>query len=207
MCSTLASTCSPPRHRMKPACARVIAIRRPMVSATGRWLRAACSSRSVVERLRDRLQPLGQILRHAIRVKRSRDRVVLEQLFFADREQRTMQRGIDRQLVLGPLDRGQRGANRIDLLALVEGLAADQQVRNAARLERLDVLARDVLAEVQEAPEQQADVTGDDAPPCSAPLAPWHLGTLAPRRADRPGAVRRQQPADERPPPPAAATG
>ena len=37
-------------------------------------------------------------------------------------------------------------------------LAADQQVRDAARFERLDVGARDVLAEADEAAEQQADV-------------------------------------------------
>ena len=145
------------------------------------------------QRLGHRLQTLGQFGRHAVRVKHARDRVILEQLLLADGEQRAVQRGIDRQLVLGPLDGGERGADGIDFLALVEGLAADQQVRNAARFERLDVLARDVLAEVQEAPEQQADVAGDN------------LSALAAGR-DCPRALRRQQPARRTPPSPAAAT-
>ena len=88
--------------------------------------------------------------------------MIFEQLFFADRKQRTVQRGVHRQLVFGPLDGRQRRSDRVHFLALVEGLAADQQVRNAARLERLDVLARHVVAEMQEAAEQQADVSGDD---------------------------------------------
>ena len=136
------------------------------MSATGRWLRAACSSRSVVERLGDRLQidRAGPSARGRDE-SRARERVILEQLFFADREQRTAQRRKHRQLVFGPLDRGQRGANRIDFLALVERLAADQQVRHAARFERLDVVARDVVAEMHEAAEQQADVAGDDLSP------------------------------------------
>ena len=63
----------------------------------------------------------------------------VEQLLVADREQRAAQRREHRQLVVGPLDRRQRRAQRLDLLALVEALAADEQVRHAARLERLDV--------------------------------------------------------------------
>ncbi|MGH6930758.1 MAG: hypothetical protein ACREEV_20755, partial [Dongiaceae bacterium] len=84
--------------------------------------------------------------------------MILEQLFLADREQRSMQRGINGQLVLRPLDGGQGGADGIHLFALVKRLAAYEQVRHAARLELLDVIARDVAAEVHEAAEQQADV-------------------------------------------------
>ena len=64
---------------------------------------------------------------------------ILEQQVVGEREERAAQRGIDRQLVVGPLDGAERHAQRVDLLALVERLAADEQVRHAARLERLDV--------------------------------------------------------------------
>ena len=63
-----------------------------------------------------------------------------EQRLVVDREQRAAQRREHRQLVVGPLDRRQRGANRLDLLAVVKRLAADEQVRHAARLERVDVV-------------------------------------------------------------------
>ena len=46
----------------------------------------------------------------------------------------------------------------LDLLAAVKRLAADEQVRNAARLDRVDVRARDVLAEADEPAEQDRDV-------------------------------------------------
>ena len=87
------------------------------------------------------------------------DAVVLEQLFVADREQRAAQRREHRQLIVRPLDRHQRGPQRLDLVAIVKRLAADEQVLHAARLERFDVGARDVLAEAHEAAEQDADVT------------------------------------------------
>ena len=82
----------------------------------------------------------------------------LEQLLVVDREQRAFQRREHRQLVVGPLDRGERGADRLDLLAAVKRLAADEQVRNAARLDGVDVRARHVLAEADEPPEQHRDV-------------------------------------------------
>ena len=52
-----------------------------------------------------------------------------------------------RELVVGPLDGAQRGAQRHHLLALVKRAAADQHVRHAARLERAHVRAGDVVAE------------------------------------------------------------
>ncbi len=90
--------------------------------------------------------------------KRAAEVAILEQLLVADREERPAQRGEDRQLIVGPLDRHQRRAQRLDLLAIVERRAADEQVPDAARLERLDVRPRDVLAEADEAAEQDADV-------------------------------------------------
>src|SRR6478735_1560011 len=95
-------------------------------------------------------------------MKHARPCVIFEQFFLTDREKRPMQRGVHRQLVFGPLDRSERGPNGIDFFALVKGLAADEQVRDTTSLELLDVVARDVLAEMQEAAEQQADVTRDD---------------------------------------------
>ena len=89
----------------------------------------------------------------------------LEQLLVADRKQRPAQRREHRQLIVRPLDRGQRGADGFDFFAIVEGLAADEHVADAARLERADVRLRDVLAEADEAPEQDADVLRGDGGP------------------------------------------
>ena len=93
---------------------------------------------------------------------------VLEQRLVVDREERAAQRREHRQLVVGPLDRRERRAHRLDLLAIVERLAADEQVRHAARLERLDVRPRHVVAEVEEAAEQEADVPRLESAPRSA---------------------------------------
>ena len=49
-----------------------------------------------------------------------------------------------------------------DLFALVERAAADEHVRDAARLERAHVRPRHVAPEALEAPEQQADVARRD---------------------------------------------
>ena len=63
----------------------------------------------------------------------------LEQMLVVDREERALQRREHRQLVVRPLDGGQRRADRLDLFASVKRLAADEQMRNAARLDRVDV--------------------------------------------------------------------
>ena len=86
----------------------------------------------------------------------------LEQLFVANREERSAQRRKHRQLIVRPLDRGEGGANRLDFFALVERAPADEHVRDAARLERLDVGPRDVGLPAHEAAEQEADVLGRD---------------------------------------------
>ena len=53
---------------------------------------------------------------------------------------------------------GERGAKRLDLGAVVKRSAADEQVRHAARFQRVDVGARDVRLVAHEPPEQDADV-------------------------------------------------
>ena len=168
------------RRRMNAACARVAVEQRG-------------------DRVRDRAQvaPAVQLAEHASAVgdrrAGARDRLVRrrragtrngcrradalavrEQRLVAEREERAAQRAVDRELVVRPLDRGERGAQALDLLALVERLAADQHVRDAARLERLDVRLRDVGAALREAPEQQAHVPRRDGQILARPLALRH---------------------------------
>ena len=83
---------------------------------------------------------------------------VFEQLLIPDREQRSPQRRKHRQLIVWPLDRRQRGAQRLDFAAIVKRPAADEQMRDAARFERAHVRPRHVLSEADEPAEQQADV-------------------------------------------------
>jgi hypothetical protein len=52
-------------------------------------------------------------------MKPSAQVVILEQLFVADAEERATQRREHRQLIVGPLDRHQRRAQRLDLVAIV----------------------------------------------------------------------------------------
>ena len=86
----------------------------------------------------------------------------LEQRFVADREQGPAQRRKHRQLVVRPFNRRQRGADRLDFLALVERASADQHVRDPPRFERLDVWARDVVLPADEAAKKQADMLRGD---------------------------------------------
>src|SRR3954468_15977376 len=72
-----------------------------------------------------------------------------EQLLVTDRKQGTAERREHRQLVVGPLDRGECGANGLDFLAIVKRLAADEDMTNAPRLERLYVRLGHVLAETE----------------------------------------------------------
>src|SRR5437763_14243475 len=80
------------------------------------------------------------------------------ELLIVDREERALERRKHRQLIVGPFDGRERRANRLDFLAAVKRLAADEQVGNTTRLDRVDVLAGDVLAEAHEAPEQDRDM-------------------------------------------------
>src|SRR6185295_6923467 len=96
------------------------------------------------------------------RMKRPRREAmaVLQQMLVVDREERSFQRREDGELVIGPFDRRERRANGFDLLAAVERLAANQQMRHPAGLERIDVLARHVFAEAHEPAEQDGYVPG-----------------------------------------------
>ena len=97
-----------------------------------------------------------------------------QQRAVVEREQRAAQRGEDRQLVVGPLDRAERVAQRLDLLALVERSALDQDVRDMTRLQRAHVGARDVAAISAEAPKEHADVARLDRDALLGLLARGH---------------------------------
>ncbi len=95
----------------------------------------------------------------------------LEQLLIPNREERSTQRRKHRQLIVWPLDRGEGGANSLDFFAFVERAPADEHVRNAACLERLDVRARDVGLPAHEPTEEETDVLGRDLDGvCAAPF-------------------------------------
>src|SRR4030095_8707657 len=79
----------------------------------------------------------------------------VEQILVRDCEERTPQRREHRQLVIRPLDRGERGANRLNLFTLVEGASADEHVRDAACFERLEIWSRDVSLPADKAPESR----------------------------------------------------
>src|SRR4030095_10204819 len=99
-----------------------------------------------------------QRLRNAERMKAPGQMVKVEQLLVADREERSAQRRKHRTLIVPPFDCRERRANGFDLLAVVERLATDEQLANAARFERLDVLPRDVFAVADKPAEQEADM-------------------------------------------------
>src|SRR5262249_53683184 len=84
----------------------------------------------------------------------------LQQVLVVDREQRTFQRREHRQLIVRPLDRRQRGANRLNLFAAVERLPADQQMWNASGFDGVRVPPRHVLAEADESSKENRDVSG-----------------------------------------------
>ncbi len=105
--------------------------------------------------------------------------MILEQVRVANREKRPAQRREHRELIVRPLDRHQRGAERLNLFAVVKRLAAHEQVVDTARLERFDVLARDVLTETHEPAEQDADV----------PRLERHALARIPALGDRPAAL------------------
>src|SRR5687768_18040930 len=81
---------------------------------------------------------------------------IFQQLFVTDRKQRPAQSCKYRQLVFRPFDGGKRGAQRLDLRAIMKRAATDQQMGNPARFESFDVRPRHVLLVADEAAEQQA---------------------------------------------------
>src|SRR5437867_3050099 len=83
---------------------------------------------------------------------------ILEQLLIRNSEERSMQRRVDRQLIVRPLDRRERGADRLDFFAAVKRLATDEELCDSARLEGLHILSCDVDSHFFETSEQDADV-------------------------------------------------
>src|SRR4029453_4718533 len=61
--------------------------------------------------------------------------------------------------IVGPFNGRQRGANGFHLFATVKRLPPDEQMRNAASFNRIDIEARHVLAEARESSKQKRDVT------------------------------------------------
>src|SRR5258705_13781581 len=96
--------------------------------------------------------------RNPKRVKYSKALLPFEQLLVTDREQRPAQRGEYRELVVGPPDGGERGTERLHFFAIVEALAADEDVAHTPRFERAHIGLRHVFAKAQEPPEEDADV-------------------------------------------------
>src|SRR5262245_54439176 len=111
------------------------------------------------QRIGNRGQFRRQFSRDSKRMKTPGQLAVLQQLLVADREQRTAQRGKYREFVFGPLDGGQRGAQSLDLCAIVNRPARDQELGNAASFEGVDVGSRHILLKTDEAAEQEADMT------------------------------------------------
>src|SRR5262245_62867113 len=105
-----------------------------------------------LQRVADRSEMRRDRWRNAKRVENtetvlSTSQLPLEQLLIANREQCTSQRCKDRQLIVWPFDCGERCADCFHFLAIVKSLPADEYVTHAARLERLHVRLRDVVAE------------------------------------------------------------
>ena len=115
-CSTLASTCSPPRRSAKPAWARV----RARAAGHGLGHRPAVALRVQPRQQPQRLADRGQVRAADPAATRNGCRraavavAILEQRLVADGEERAAQRGEHRQLVVGPLDRppARRAASR-----------------------------------------------------------------------------------------------
>ena len=140
------------------------------------------------KRPRDLGEGRRQLVRQlAERMERAEAMAEREERAVAEREQRTVQRREYREVVVGTLDRRERVADRLHLLALVEGAAADEDVGKVPCFERAHVLAADVAIVRAEAPEEQADVMRLDRHALLWPLA----------LRNRPAAVP-HQPLDER---------
>ncbi len=105
-----------------------------------------------------------------------------EERVVRQREEGAPQRRVQAELVVGPLDGGERVPHGLHLLAVVEGAASDEHVRDAPRLERAHVAAGEVVPEALEALEEQADVARVDADG----LGGVPLGDLPPAVVDEP---------------------
>ena len=107
----------------------------------------------------DFLEWRGQVVRQPMkRIEAAEGFAKAQQGAVGEREERAVQRREDREFVVGPLDCGERVADRFDFFAHVEGAATHQHMRHVARLERADVGAGDVAAVGGEAAKEYADV-------------------------------------------------
>ena len=127
-----------------------------------------------------RLGPLAQRMQPAVALAEEHERVV------AQGEERPLERGEYRQLVVGPLDGGGGDAHRQHLLARVVRASADEHVRDPPRLERADVCAGEVALVIAHALEEKADVT------------PFDRDRIPPVALTHPPAAPGDQPVDER---------
>ena len=139
-----------------------------MVSAIGRRLRPRCRSASRRSASRDRLElrsasgsgslrngcRLPMLVPEAQQLDRRRWRTA-SPCSVANSDSSSSGHSMARQ----------RRAQRLHLLALVERFRPHQQVRNVARFEAAHIVAGEVLAPVDEAPEQQADVARREPAP------------------------------------------
>src|SRR5262245_31308869 len=107
----------------------------------------------------NRAQIRWQFTGDSKRMKTPGDLAIFQQLLVADRKQRTTQGRKYRQLVFGPLGGGQRSTQSLDLCAIVNRAATDQQMGNASSFKGFDVGPRHVLLKTDEAAEQEADMT------------------------------------------------
>ena len=105
-------------------------------------------------------------------------------------EERPAERGEHRQLVLRPLDRRERVADRLDLLAAVEASCRRPADAGSARLERADVASR-------RCPRGTSGSAGRAGRRAAAPMGHRRRGRS--RSVTRP-AARADQPVDERTP-------
>src|SRR4029453_2707166 len=92
-------------------------------------------------------------------MERSKPLPKFKELFIVDGEKRPLQCGKHPQLIRGPFDSRQRGANGFDFFAAVKRLPPDEQMWNPASLNRIDIEACHVFAEACESSKQERDVT------------------------------------------------
>ena len=81
-----------------------------------------------------------------------------KECFVVEREQAATQRRVDREVVVRPLHRLERRPQGLHLFALVEGAGAQQEMRNAHRLQSSHVLTGRIAVPAQKAAEEQTDV-------------------------------------------------
>ncbi len=117
----------------------------------------------------------------------ARGGAVGEQRLVGEREERPAQRGVNAELVVGPLDRGERAEHGLHLLAIVKAPPAHEHVRDAPRLQRPHVGAGEVVPVALKTLEKKANM----------PRLQGHAHALGVALAHRPPALV-DEPVDER---------